>query len=65
MIKLADRVPVEFTPFVGPDSLRHVTRLMKNLYDLHTKRYCGYTDINGSQYEGTVEIHYMRQRGRR
>lgn len=55
MIKLADRVPVEFTPFVGPDSLRHVTRLMKNLYDLHTKRYCGYTDINGSQYEGTVE----------
>jgi len=46
---------MEFSPFVGPDSLRETTRLLKNLYDLHTKRYCGYEDINGSQYVGTVE----------
>lgn len=55
MIKLADKVPMEFSPYVGPDSLREISRLLKNLYDLHTKRYCGYEDINGSQYEGTVE----------
>ena len=55
MIKLADKVPAEYSAFVGPDSLRATTQLLKNLYDLHTKRYCGYEDINGSQYEGTVE----------
>lgn len=52
---MADKVPMEFSPFVGPDSLRQTTHLLKNLYDVHTKRYCGYTDINGSQYEGTLE----------
>ena len=46
---------MEFSPFVGPDSLRQTTQLLKNLYDMHTKRYCGYVDINGSQYEGTAE----------
>ncbi len=46
---------MEFSPFMGPDSLRETSRLLKNLYDLHTKRYCGYVDINGSQYEGTTE----------
>lgn len=55
MIKLADKVPMEFSPYVGPDSLREISRLLKNFYDLHTKKYCGYEDINGSQYEGTVE----------
>ena len=52
---MADKVPMEFSPFVGPDSLRQATHLLKNLYDVHTKRYCGYKDINGSQYEGTLE----------
>ena len=52
---MADKVPMEFSPFVGPDSLRQTTHLLKNLYDVHTKRYCGYKDINGSQYEGTLE----------
>ena len=52
---MANKVPMEFSPFMGPDSLRETSRLLKNLYDLHTKRYCGYTDINGSQYAGTAE----------
>lgn len=50
-----NKSPMEFSPFVGPDSLREATRLMKALYDSHTKRYCGYEDIDGSHYVGTVE----------
>lgn len=52
---MADKVPKEFSSYVSPDSLRKTTQLLKNLYDMHTKRYCGYEDINGSQYVGTVE----------
>ena len=52
---MTDKAPMEFSQYVGPDSLRKTTQLLKNLYDLHTKRYCGYEDINGSQYAGTVE----------
>lgn len=52
---MGDKTPMTFSPFVGPDSLREATHLMKALYDSHTKRYCGYEDINGSQYVGTVE----------
>ena len=52
---MTDKAPMEFSQYVGPDSLRKTTQLLKNLYDLHTKRYCGYEDINGSQYVGTVE----------
>jgi len=47
--------PKELSPYMSPDSLRRKTQLLKNLIDLHTKKYCGYEDINGSQYEGTVE----------
>ena len=57
---MADKVPMEFSPFVGPDSLRQTTHLLKNLYDVHTKRYCGYKDINGSQYEVTAVINRSR-----
>ena len=46
---------MEFSQFMSPDSLRKATQLLKNMYDLHTKRYCGYEDINGCQYVGTVE----------
>ena len=46
---------MEFSQFMSPDSLRKTTQLLKNMYDLHTKRYCGYEDINGCQYVGTVE----------
>lgn len=52
---MADKVPMEFSPYMGPDALRQMNYLNKNLYDIHTKRFCGYEDINGSQYEGTVE----------
>lgn len=45
----------EFSQYVSPDSLRKTTQLLKNFYDLHTKKYCGYEDIDGSQYVGTVE----------
>lgn len=46
---------IELSSYMSPDSLRKTTQLLKNMYDLHTKRYCGYEDINGSQYVGTVE----------
>lgn len=52
---MANKVPMELTSYMSPDSLRKTTQLLKNLYDLHTKKYCGYEDINGSQYNGTVE----------
>lgn len=52
---MSDKVPMEFSSYMGPDALRKTTQLLKNLYDVHTKRYCGYEDINGSQYVGTVE----------
>ena len=52
---MADKVPMELSPYMGPDALRQTTHLLQNLYDMHTKRFCGYEDINGSQYEGTVE----------
>lgn len=52
---MADKVPMEFSPYMGPDATRQASRLMKNLFDLHTNRYKGREDINGSQYEGTAE----------
>lgn len=52
---MENKSPMEFSSYVGPDSLRKTTQLLKNLYDLHTKRYCGYEDINGSKYVGTAE----------
>ena len=52
---MANETVKEFTQYVGPDSLRKTTQLLKNVYDMHTKRFCGYTDINGCQYNGTVE----------
>ena len=52
---MANKVPMEFSPFVGPDSLRAVTHLMKVLFENHTPRNYGYEDIEGSYYEGTVE----------
>ena len=45
----------KFSPYTGPDTLRAVNKTNKTLFDLHTKKACGYTDIDGSQYEGTVE----------
>lgn len=50
-----EKPSMEFAPVIGPDSLRELTRLMKALYDSHTKKYYGYEDINGSHYVGTVE----------
>ena len=47
--------PKEYSPYVGPDALRQYAHLMKNFYGLHTDRYYGHQDIEGSQYEGTVE----------
>ena len=47
--------PIEFSNYVGPDSIRQTFHLLNNMYDLHTKRFYGYEDINGSQYVGTVE----------
>ena len=44
-----------FTSYVTPDALRQYVRLSKNLFDSYTKKYCGYEDINGSYYNGTVE----------
>lgn len=52
---MANETVKEFTQYVGPDSLRKTTQLLKNVYDMYTKRFCGYTDINGCQYNGTVE----------
>lgn len=43
------------TPMATPDSLRAFLRAKKNMYDLHTKRYFGYTDVDGLQYVGTAE----------
>ena len=44
-----------FTPYATPDTLRQFTYLSKSLYDSYTKKNCGYEDINGSYYNGTVE----------
>ena len=52
---MANKVPMEFSPFLGPDSLRAVTHLMKALFENHTPRSYGHEDIEGSYYEGTVE----------
>ena len=41
---MANKVPMEFSPFVGPDSLRAVTHLMKVLFENHTPRNYGYED---------------------
>lgn len=47
--------PKEYSPYVGPDALRQYAHLMEKFYGLHTDRYYGHQDIEGSQYEGTVE----------
>ena len=52
---MANKVPMEFSPFVGPDSLRAVTHLMKALFENQTPRSYGHEDVEGSYYEGTVE----------
>lgn len=44
-----------FSPFVGMDALRAFNKINKSLFDVHTKRYAGFTDEKGIQYEGTVE----------
>lgn len=44
-----------FSPFVGMDALRAFNKINKSLFDVHTKRYSGFTDEKGIQYEGTVE----------
>ena len=41
-------------PFVTPDSMRKVLKLLKNLYAGYTSTSLGYTDINGLKYEGSV-----------
>ena len=38
--------PIEFSNYVGPDSIRQTFHLLNNMYDLHTKRFYGYEDIN-------------------
>ena len=43
------------TPQASPDSLRALLHASKNFYNLHTKRYLGYTDIDGLKYVGTFE----------
>lgn len=45
----------ESTPFVSPDSFRKILQTLKSLYDSHTKKNYGRTDMNGAQYVGTVE----------
>lgn len=49
------KAPKEYMPYVGPDALRQTTHLMDSFFKLHTDRYYGHQDIDGSQYEGTVE----------
>ena len=44
-----------FSPFVGMDALRAFNKINKSLFDVHTKRYSGFTDERGIQYAGTVE----------
>ena len=44
-----------FSPFVGMDALRAFNKINKSLFDVHTKRYSGFTDEYGIQYAGTVE----------
>lgn len=46
---------MEFSPFVGPDSLRQFLYLSKKLYENHTPRTYGFEDTKGSYYEGSVE----------
>lgn len=41
-------------PIVTPDSLRRFLHTNKAFYDLHVKKNMGYTDTNGSVYNGTV-----------
>lgn len=43
------------TPAATPDSLRQLLQLSKKFYDLHTRRYLGFEDIDGLQYVGTSE----------
>ena len=52
---MADKVPMEYSSFMGPDSLRALTHLMKALFKNHTPRSMGFEDTEGSYYEGTVE----------
>lgn len=52
---MPDKVPMEFSPFMGPDSLRALTHLMKALFNNHTPKSKGFEDTEGSYYEGTVE----------
>lgn len=52
---MANKAPMEFSPFVGPDSLRQLLYLSKKLFENHTPRTCGFEDTKGSYYEGTVE----------
>lgn len=52
---MANKVPMEFSPFVGPDSLRQFLYLSKKLFENHTPRNYGFEDTKGSYYEGTVE----------
>lgn len=52
---MPDKVAIELSPYMSPDSLRKTTQMLKSLYDGHTKKYYGCKDINDSQYIGTVE----------
>jgi len=52
---MANRAPMEFSPFLGPDSLRQFLYLSKKLFENHTPRTYGFEDTKGSYYEGTVE----------
>ena len=52
---MADKVPMEYSSFMGPDSLRAMTHLMKALFKNHTPKNMGFEDTEGSYYEGTVE----------
>ena len=52
---MANKVPMEFSPFVGPDSLRQFLYISKKLFENHTPRSYGFEDTKGSYYEGTAE----------
>lgn len=42
------------TPFIGPDTLRKLTQLMKSHFDSYIKKDVGYEDIDGSSYVQSI-----------
>lgn len=52
---MSNDIAKQYTPYIGPDTLRALTHLMKNHFDSYTNKHTGYEDINGCKYNGTVD----------